>query len=123
MINNDKKIIKKETDNARKTVLNVLIIVSFKNKTSKALIELDNKKINGIKKPKVGGKKQKEIKNIFFNFPEDSKFVFFLLLGFKLIFSLEKNLFCKNKIKKIKNKKKIDICAAKFISPKPIHVL
>ena len=113
----------KETDNARKTVLNVLIIVSFNTRTSKALIELDNKKINGMKKPKVEGKKQKEIKNIFFNFPEDSKFVFFLLLAFKLIFSLEKNFLCKNKIKKIKNKKKIDICAAKFISPKPTHVL
>ena len=63
----------KETDKARKTVLNVLIIVSFNNRTSKALIELNNKKINGIKKPKVGGKKQKEIKNIFFNEGESTK--------------------------------------------------
>ena len=103
--------------------MNVLIIVSFNNKTSKALTELAIKKIKGIKKPRIAGKMQKKIINIFFNLLEVNKFVFFLIVVFKLIFSLEKNLFCKNKIKKIKNKKKIDICAAKFISPKPIHVL
>ena len=82
--------------------MNVLIYVSFNVKISKAWIELINKKINGIKKPNVTGNKQKEIKNIFLNLPEDNKFVLFSLLVFKSIFSLEKNLFCKNKIKKNK---------------------
>ena len=103
--------------------MNVLITVSFNKKISKAWIELNNKKINGIKKPNIVGSRQKVNKNIFFNFPDGIKLPSFLLLVFKSIFSLDKNLFCKNKIKKIKNKKKIDICAAKFISPKPIQVL
>ena len=97
--------------------------MSFDTKISKAWIELNNKKINGIKKPNIAGNRQKVIKNIFFKLPEGNKLVSFLLLVFKLIFSLDKNLFCKNKIIKIKNKKKIDICAAKFISPNPIQVL
>ena len=83
----------KETDKARKTVLNVLIIVSFNNRTSKALIELNNKKINGIKKPKVAGKKQKEIKKIFLNFPKDSKFIFFFTTCFQINFFFRKKSF------------------------------
>ena len=94
--------------------MNVLVNVSFNVKISKAWIELINKKINGIKKPNVTGNKQKEIRNIFLNLPEDKKFVLFSLLVFKSIFSLEKNFFCKNKIKNIKNKKKNDICEDNF---------
>ena len=55
----------KETDNPRKTVFNVLTIVSFSIKNSKDLIEFNNKKTKGIKKPKTGGIKQKKIKKIF----------------------------------------------------------
>ena len=69
-----KKIIIKETDNARKTVLNVLINVSFNVKISKAWIELINKKdpdwvaikniVVSFKKKE--GKLQKNIKEVLF---------------------------------------------------------
>ena len=104
-------------------MLKLFIIVSFKNKTSIDIIELNIKKRKGIKKPKITGKEQKEIINALFNLSEVIKFIFLVIDIFKLILSLEKSFFCKNKIRKIKNKKKIDICEAKFISPKPTQVL
>ena len=42
-------------------MLKLFIIVSFKNKTSIDIIELNIKKRKGIKKPKITGKEQKEI--------------------------------------------------------------